>query len=272
MKLMDIDSDTLGIPDTDYDASVTMQSSEFSRIVRDMSLLGESVRIEVSKEGVRFSSDGEAANGNVLLKQTDAARAKYADYGKEKEEEDDETKAEDEGEDEDGKEKKAKVKKEKVKKEESGADVEMEGDDDGEGEFKPKSDDEGEDENPDDDDEGSSKKKRRKAPAKNGKPAKKARRSKADDDDDDIPHGGVRIEMNNSVSLTFSLKYLVNFSKSTPLSDTLQLMMSNDVPLLVRSPSLSLPNDQLTSAYRSHTVSTLVSSDTTWHRKSETIS
>lgn len=39
--------------------------------------------------------------------------------------------------------------------------------------------------------------------------------------------------MGQHVSLTFSLKYLVNFSKSASLSDTVQLMMSNDVPLLV---------------------------------------
>ena len=73
MKLMDIDADTLGIPDTDYDASVTLPSAEFSRIVRDLSLLGESVRIEVSKEGVRFAAEGESANGNVLLRQTEGA-------------------------------------------------------------------------------------------------------------------------------------------------------------------------------------------------------
>lgn len=72
MKLMDIDSDKLGIPDTDYDARVTMPSVEFGRIVRDLSQLGESVRIEVSKEGVRFFTEGEAANGNILLKQTEA--------------------------------------------------------------------------------------------------------------------------------------------------------------------------------------------------------
>ena len=57
MKLMDIDSDTLGIPETEYDARVTMASSKFTRIVRDLSQLGESVRIEVSKEGVRFASE-----------------------------------------------------------------------------------------------------------------------------------------------------------------------------------------------------------------------
>jgi proliferating cell nuclear antigen len=86
MKLMDIDADTLGIPDTEYDARVTMVASEFTRIVRDLSSLGESVRIEVSKEGVRFASDGEAAQGNILLKQTDAARERYENYGKDDEE------------------------------------------------------------------------------------------------------------------------------------------------------------------------------------------
>jgi proliferating cell nuclear antigen len=45
--------------------------------------------------------------------------------------------------------------------------------------------------------------------------------------------GGVHIEMTQHVSLTFSLKYLVNFSKSASLSDTVQLMLKNDVPLLV---------------------------------------
>ena len=73
MKLMDIDSDTLSIPETEYDARVTLPASEFARIVRDLSQLGESVRIEGSKEGVRFAADGEAANGSVLLRQSDNA-------------------------------------------------------------------------------------------------------------------------------------------------------------------------------------------------------
>jgi proliferating cell nuclear antigen len=52
--------------------------------------------------------------------------------------------------------------------------------------------------------------------------------------DDDSSEGGVHIEMNQHVNLTFSLKYLVNFAKSAALSQVVQLMMSNDVPLLVR--------------------------------------
>ena len=157
MKLMDIDADTLGIPDTEYDARVTMTASEFSRIVRDLSTLGESVRIEVSKEGVRFASDGESANGSVLLKQTDAARAKYKDYGK-----DDSGPGVTQGGKDDDEEGEGDSKK-NVKTED---DVEMNGNDDGEedgeGEFKAKSDDEGEDEQ-DEEEEKSSKK--RKAPA-----------------------------------------------------------------------------------------------------------
>ncbi len=70
MKLMDIDQEHLGIPDTQYDATITMSSTEFQRICRDLSALGESVRIEATKEGVRFSSEGEVGNGSVMLKQT----------------------------------------------------------------------------------------------------------------------------------------------------------------------------------------------------------
>ncbi|PIL34729.1 hypothetical protein GSI_03510 [Ganoderma sinense ZZ0214-1] len=241
MKLMDIDADQLGIPDTDYDASVTMPSAEFGRIVRDLSLLGESVRIEVSKEGIRFVSDGEAANGNILLKQSADASSgkkkkgsssKRRGGGDDDDDEPDEPEEEEGADASDGEGGKRKIKKEKVKKEENGEDVEMDGadeDEEGEGEFKPtkgEDDEEGEDE----DEEGSSKKRKRNSGK--SKPAKKAKKEDADDDDDD-DFDGVRIEMNQAVTLTFSLKYLVNFSKSSSLSKKVQLMMSNDVPLLV---------------------------------------
>ncbi|THG94067.1 hypothetical protein EW026_g7327 [Hermanssonia centrifuga] len=229
MKLMDIDADTLGIPDTDYDARVTMPSSEFSRIVRDLSQLGESVRIEVSKEGVRFVSEGEAANGNILLKQSEITTKAGSSSTKKEEDADEEEENEEDGEDEggDGKKKAKKAKKEKVKKE-TGEDVSMNGEEDDEEEFKA-DDEDGEEEQEED----SSSKKRKKAPAKaTGKATKKAKKSKDGDDDGDLPDG-VRIELNQHVNLTFSLKYLVNFSKSSSLSNVVQLMMSNDVPLLV---------------------------------------
>ncbi|KIJ19650.1 hypothetical protein PAXINDRAFT_109109 [Paxillus involutus ATCC 200175] len=188
MKLMDIDAENLGIPDTEYDARVTMPAGEFTRIVRDMSLLGESVRIEVSKEGVRFASDGEAANGSVLLKQTEAAREKYANYGKD----DDEVKDEDDEDDEEEGSSKKKIKKEKKVKKEDG-DVEMDdGEEEEDGESKAKSDDEGEEEQDnEEEEEESASKKRKRAPPKNKKSTKKPKKSEEVASD-----GGVLIEMN----------------------------------------------------------------------------
>jgi proliferating cell nuclear antigen len=45
---MDVDSEHLGIPDGDYDASVTMSSSEFQRICRDLGTLGDSGGLPIS--------------------------------------------------------------------------------------------------------------------------------------------------------------------------------------------------------------------------------
>ena len=151
MKLMDIDSDQLGIPETEYDARVTLPSNEFSRIVRDLSLLGESVRIEVSKEGVRFASEGESANGSILLRQAEGAisggkivaASKDGDEDDVKEENDEEK--EDDEDDEEGSKKKSKGKKKekKVKKEDADEDEEMgDVDEDGEDEQDEESEDE----------------------------------------------------------------------------------------------------------------------------------
>lgn len=42
IKLMDIDQEHLGIPDTEYSATVTMPSGEFQRICRDLMSISES--------------------------------------------------------------------------------------------------------------------------------------------------------------------------------------------------------------------------------------
>lgn len=41
LKLMDISSENLGIPETEYAASVRMPSAEFQRICRDLSSIGD---------------------------------------------------------------------------------------------------------------------------------------------------------------------------------------------------------------------------------------
>ncbi|KAF4629137.1 hypothetical protein G7Y89_g9010 [Cudoniella acicularis] len=122
LKLMDIDQEHLGIPDTEYAATITMPSSEFKRICMDLMALSESVSIEASKDGVKFTCAGDIGNGAVTLR--------------------------------------------------SHTNV-------------------------------------------------------------DKPELNVDIELTEPVSLTFSLKYLVNFCKAAGLSKTVKLCLSNEVPLLV---------------------------------------
>ncbi|KAF8944571.1 DNA polymerase delta processivity factor [Linnemannia elongata] len=122
LKLMDIDSEHLGIPDTTYEAVVQMSSAEFARICKDLQVLSDSVQIDVTKEGVKFGAKGELGSGAVTLKQNG-----------------------------------------NVDKEEE----------------------------------------------------------------------ATLIELQQNVSLNFSLKYLVNFTKATPLASRVSLSMSSEVPLLV---------------------------------------
>ena len=53
---MDNDADTLDIPEMEYDARVTMQSAAFS--------------LKSARRAFVFTSDGETANGSVLLRQS----------------------------------------------------------------------------------------------------------------------------------------------------------------------------------------------------------
>lgn len=122
MKLMEIDSEHLGIPDSEYDVTVKLPSGEFQRICRDLSSIGDSVVISATKEGVSFKTSGELGSGKTTLQP-------HSDPDKEDEE--------------------------------------------------------------------------------------------------------VVIDLKDSVELTFALRYLNFFTKATPLSDSVTLSMSNDVPLVV---------------------------------------
>merc|ERR1719447_1440173 len=70
MKLMNLDQEHLGIPETDYACVIKMPAGEFARVVRDLSQFGESVIISCTKEGVKFSAAGDIGVGNIKLAQT----------------------------------------------------------------------------------------------------------------------------------------------------------------------------------------------------------
>merc|ERR1719499_69312 len=68
MKLMDIDAEHLGIPETDYKTKVKMSSSEFQRICRDLAVLGDTLTIGVNKDNIQFSVNGEIGKGEMTLR------------------------------------------------------------------------------------------------------------------------------------------------------------------------------------------------------------
>lgn len=70
MKLMNLDQEHLGIPDTDYSCVVRMPSMEFARICRDLAQFSESIVICCTKEGIKLSASGDLGSANVKLAQT----------------------------------------------------------------------------------------------------------------------------------------------------------------------------------------------------------
>jgi len=167
LKLMDIDSEHLGIPDADYDATVTMSSAEFQRICRDLLMLSESVTISVTKEGVQFVSEGDMGAGSINLK-----NGSYAGSVDEV--------------------------------------PEAAGADDG-------------DEDMDSDEV------KREAKGKAAKGKGKAGAAGATD----AGTISTTINLMNPVSMQFSLKYLVSFTKATSLAPVVSLCLTDDVPMMV---------------------------------------
>jgi len=73
LKLMDIDSEHLGIPDTEYQCTVQMPSAEFQRICREIAIIGDTVKITASKEGVKFQVAGDMGTGSIVCKSNPSA-------------------------------------------------------------------------------------------------------------------------------------------------------------------------------------------------------
>jgi len=72
MKLMEIDQEHLGIPETDYKTCVKMPSMAFMRICRDLASFGDTITIRVSKEEISFSANGDIGSGTMALRNTTA--------------------------------------------------------------------------------------------------------------------------------------------------------------------------------------------------------
>merc|ERR1712025_1155737 len=68
LKLNDIDQEQLGIPETEYETIIEMPSGEFQRICRDLAAIGDTVTISATKQGVKFSVNGDIGSGEMTIK------------------------------------------------------------------------------------------------------------------------------------------------------------------------------------------------------------
>merc|ERR1712072_1325342 len=74
LKLMEIESEHMEIPEQQYKVVAKLPSSEFLKVCKDLSQFGETMQINASKEGMRFSVQGDLGSGNVLLKPRESAK------------------------------------------------------------------------------------------------------------------------------------------------------------------------------------------------------
>ena len=72
LKLMDIDSEHMGVPeDAEYAAVINMPSAEYRRIFTDLYVIGDTITISAEKQQVTFSVEGDIGNGSMTIQQSD---------------------------------------------------------------------------------------------------------------------------------------------------------------------------------------------------------
>eukprot|EP01071_Lankesteria_metandrocarpae_P012528 Lankesteria_metandrocarpae@DN6006_c0_g1_i1.p1 len=76
LKLMNIESEHLGVPDAKFDAVVDLPSRHFSRICNDLSQFADFVTIDVSSREIKFSCKGALGGGSTVLKPVDTENEK----------------------------------------------------------------------------------------------------------------------------------------------------------------------------------------------------
>lgn len=74
LKLLDIEQETLGIPDGSCKCTVTMPAANFAKIIRDFKEFGDSIKVSSSKEGLEFGQTSDFGTGKINIKPRDAEK------------------------------------------------------------------------------------------------------------------------------------------------------------------------------------------------------
>lgn len=67
INLITLDSEHLGIPETEYTSEITMNANEFSKLCKELYVLSETVEFEISSTYVKFSVEGEVGSGSIKI-------------------------------------------------------------------------------------------------------------------------------------------------------------------------------------------------------------
>tara|TARA_B100000902_G_scaffold281783_1_gene267734 strand:+ start:3856 stop:4695 length:840 start_codon:yes stop_codon:yes gene_type:complete len=72
LKLMDIETELMHIPETEYDADITMKSSEFNKLMVENSLFAETLMIKLGEDDhIYMSASGDIGKIEVKIKEDD---------------------------------------------------------------------------------------------------------------------------------------------------------------------------------------------------------
>ena len=71
IKLMDIDSEHLSVPEMECDATILVASGEYQRVIHDLITLGDNVTFEVDEDSFSLSTKGDIGDGKIVLDRTD---------------------------------------------------------------------------------------------------------------------------------------------------------------------------------------------------------
>merc|ERR1712048_1051069 len=74
LKLMQIESEHMEIPEQQYKVVAKLPSGEFQKICKDLKEFGETMQVKASKDGITFSVQGDVGAGNVMLKPREAEK------------------------------------------------------------------------------------------------------------------------------------------------------------------------------------------------------
>ena len=70
MNLLDISDDEISIPPAKFETELTLPSSDFQKIIRDMTNIGENIEIKSVGATLIFNCDGDFANQETILSET----------------------------------------------------------------------------------------------------------------------------------------------------------------------------------------------------------